>query len=66
MILLEELDVALGVGADRLGKINRNGMKEVKVHGGVVFEFAADDRVVRPLDLDKIGNALAPIFFGDL
>ena len=65
MILLEELDVALGVGANGLGETDGDGVKVVEVNMGVAFELAADDGVVTPLDFDKVGNALAPVFLGD-
>ena len=65
MVLLEELNLALGVGTDGLGETDGDGMKKVEVDGGVTFELAADDRVVGPLDFDEIGNTFAPIFFGD-
>ena len=65
MILLEELNVTLGIGADRLGETNGDGMKVVEINVGVVFESAADDGIATPFDFDKVGDALAPIFFGD-
>ena len=66
MVLLEELDIALGVGANRLRETDGDSMKEVKVYRGVVLELATNDQVIGPLDLNKIGDVLAPIFFGDL
>ena len=66
MVLLEELNVILGVGADGLGKTDRYGMKVVEIHGGVILEFAADDRVIRPLDFDKVGDTLASILLSNL
>ena len=66
MVLLEELDIALGVGVNGLGEANRDSMQEVKVDRRIVLEFAADDGVVRPLDLDEVSNAFTPIFSGDL
>ena len=65
MVLLEEFDFALGVGADGLGKTDRYGVKEVKIYRGVVLEFAADDWVIRPLDFDEVSDALASILLGD-
>ena len=40
-------------------------MEVIEIDGGVALELAADDWVVAPFDLDKVGDALAPIFFGD-
>ena len=65
VILLEELDVALGIGTNGLGETDGDGVKVVEVNMGVVLKFAADDGVVTPLDFDEVGNALAPIFLGD-
>ena len=66
MILLEELNVALGIGTNRLGESDRDGMEVVKVDRRVPLKLSTDDWVVAPLDFDKVGNTLAPIFFGDL
>ena len=66
MVLLEELHIALGVGANGLGKTNGDGMQEVEVDGGIVLEFATNDWVIAPLDLDEVGDALTPILSGDL
>ena len=66
MVLLKELDITLGVGTNGLGKTNGDGMKKVEIDGGVTFELATDNRVVGPLDFDEVGDALTPIFFGDL
>ena len=65
MILLEELNVALGIGADGLGETDRDGMEVVEVYVGVSSKLPADDWVIAPLDFDKVGNALAPVFFSD-
>ena len=65
MVLLEELNIALGVGADGLGKTDWNGVKEVKINRGVALQLATNDRVIGPLDFDEIGDTLAPIFLGD-
>ena len=65
VILLEELNVALGIGSNRLGETDRDGVKVVKVDMGVAFKLAADDGVVTPLDFDEVGDALTPVFFGD-
>ena len=65
MVLFEELDVGLGVSANGLGKANGDSMEIVEVHVRVALESAADDWVIAPLDLDKVGNAFAPIFFGN-
>ena len=40
-------------------------MKVVEIDMGVIFEFATNNWVITPLDLDEIGNALAPVFSGD-
>ena len=37
----------------------------VEVYVRVVPKLATDDRVVTPLDLDEVSDALAPIFSGD-
>ena len=37
MILLEELDITLGVGADGLRETDRDGMKVVEVDMGVAL-----------------------------
>ena len=66
VILLEEFDIALGIGANGLGETDGDGVKVVEVDVGVTLEFAADDGVVTPLDFDKIGDALAPVFLSDL
>ena len=66
MVLLKELNVTLGVGADRLGKTGGNSVKEIEVDRGVVLELAADDGVIGPLNFDEVGDTLSPIFFGDL
>ena len=65
MVLLEELDITLQVGTNWLRETNGDGMKEIEIDGSVPLKFATDDRVVGPLDLDKISDALAPVFFGD-
>ena len=65
MILPKEFYIVLGVGTDGLGEANRDGVKVVKVDVGVALEFAADDRVVAPLDLDEVGDAFAPVFSSD-
>ena len=65
MVLLEEFNIALGVGANGLGETDGDGMKKVEVDRGVILELATNNRVVGPLDFDEIGNALAPVFFGD-
>ena len=46
MILLEEFDIVLGVGANGLREVGRDGVEEVKVDRGVVFKLATDDGVV--------------------
>ena len=61
MILLEEFDIVLGVGANGLREVGRDGVEEVKVDRGVVFKLATDDGVVRPLHLDKVSNLLGSI-----
>ena len=65
MILLEEFDVALGVGADGLRETNGDGVKVVKIDMGIALQLATDDGVVTPLDFDEVSDALAPIFLGD-
>ena len=65
MVLLEEFDVTLRVGANGLGETDRDGMEVIEIDGGIALEFAADNWVVAPLDLDKVGNTLAPIFLGN-
>ena len=66
MILLEELDVVLGVGTNGLGESDRNSMEEVEIDRRVPLKLSADDWVVAPLDFDKVSDALAPVFLGDL
>ena len=41
-------------------------MQEVEVDRGIVLEFATNDWVIAPLDLDEVGDALTPILSGDL
>ena len=66
MILLEELDITLGIGADGLRETNGDGVKIVKINMGVALQLATDDGVITPLDLDEVRDALAPVFLGDL
>ena len=65
MVLLEELNIALGIGADGLRETDWDGVKIVEINVGVALQFAADDGVVAPLDFDEVGDALTPVFFGD-
>ena len=53
MILFEELDIGLGVGANGLGETDRDGVEIVEVYMRVTLELSADDWVVAPLDFDK-------------
>ena len=65
MVLLEELDITLRVGVNGLREADRDSMEVVEIDGGVALELAADNWVVAPLDLDKVSDALAPVFLGD-
>ena len=65
VVLLEELDVVLGISTDGLREPNGDGVKKIKVNGRVPLKLPTNDRVITPLDFDKVGNALAPIFSGD-
>ena len=66
MTLFEELGFVLGVGTNGLREVGGNGMEKVEVNQGVALKLPTDDGVIQPLDLDEVGDALGPVFFGDL
>ena len=65
MILLEELNIALGIGTNRLRETNRDGVKVVEVDMRIVDKVATDNWVIAPLDFDEVGDTLAPVFSGN-
>ena len=60
MVLLEELDVTLRVGTDRLREPDRDGMKEVEVDRRVPLEFSQMTGSLPHLTLTKSAMHLLP------
>ena len=66
MTLFEQSHFVCCIGTDGLWKSCRDGVKVIEIDSRVTLNFATNNGVIGPFNLNKVGNALVPIFGGDL
>ena len=66
MTLFEQSHFVCCIGTDGLWKSCRDGVKVIEIDSRVTLNFATNNGVIGPFNLNEVGNALVPIFGGDL